>query len=465
MNEKYKQVEKVIIPILTVGALLAQSTMALALNVKAAEPSNVYVATRIAFSDVEQGSWYYENIMTLVDRGVTNGYNDGAFKPDDNITRAEFTKLVITALDSSAIANNRLAWSNNVIAAADEYQINLYGSDVAAWNEKINRADMAQIAIDAMYKIRGKDAVVKENITDVLKDRKDVENSPRKQAILEAMSVGVLNGNGLDADGYTSYLPNNHAKRSEAATVVMNMLKYLGDVEGELKPIAIPDKSAAQEELPDIFKFTEGASKNAPPVVNPLIAREKDLEALRNIRCGKDKTGYFVTLTAPELPQTIKNANFKFRFYIDATPKTLAPIWTILDAGDSQTYYFKTVDTGEIAQDKDMLIAALTYGAHIVDCTSVLNDLGRIKTDPDFMSDTAYRSKMHNSDTGLEESISVAHYISSDSAIVYETGAWTGYSAEDHSPHPGNWKLRMDREDVLKMFGGLLDSMLENNEE
>ena len=46
------------------------------------------------FSDVAEDYAYAEAITTLVDEGIINGYTDGTFKPDNTITRAEFSKLL-----------------------------------------------------------------------------------------------------------------------------------------------------------------------------------------------------------------------------------------------------------------------------------------------------------------------------------------------------------------------------------
>lgn len=46
------------------------------------------------FSDVPEENVYYEAITALVDGGIVNGYEDGTFKPDNTITRAEFSKLL-----------------------------------------------------------------------------------------------------------------------------------------------------------------------------------------------------------------------------------------------------------------------------------------------------------------------------------------------------------------------------------
>ncbi len=181
MNKRLMWVKKITISALTLTALQAQSAAALAMNqvtdsvlapVVANVNTNVYGASsRLSFSDVQPGAWYYDNILSLVNRGIINGYGDGTFKPDNNITRAEFAKLVIVALSSEESLNNGKSWPENVIAAADEYDMNLYGSSVEDWNQKINRADMAQVAIDGLYGIRGKAIRAKDNMVNVLKDR------------------------------------------------------------------------------------------------------------------------------------------------------------------------------------------------------------------------------------------------------------------------------------------------------
>ncbi len=51
-----------------------------------------------AFMDVTNESKYYDAITTLSKLNVINGYEDGTFKPEGNITRAEFTKIVTYTL-------------------------------------------------------------------------------------------------------------------------------------------------------------------------------------------------------------------------------------------------------------------------------------------------------------------------------------------------------------------------------
>jgi hypothetical protein len=46
-----------------------------------------------SYSDVAQGSWYYDYVIGASKYGWINGYPDGSFKPSSTITRAEVTTM------------------------------------------------------------------------------------------------------------------------------------------------------------------------------------------------------------------------------------------------------------------------------------------------------------------------------------------------------------------------------------
>ena len=50
------------------------------------------------FSDMTTSHWAYEQIKDLSEQSIVIGYPDGTFKPDDNVTRAEFCSMAIKAL-------------------------------------------------------------------------------------------------------------------------------------------------------------------------------------------------------------------------------------------------------------------------------------------------------------------------------------------------------------------------------
>ena len=49
--------------------------------------------TSNSFTDVAEDSWYNDAVSTLSRMGIVNGYADGSFKPDAQISRAEFTAI------------------------------------------------------------------------------------------------------------------------------------------------------------------------------------------------------------------------------------------------------------------------------------------------------------------------------------------------------------------------------------
>lgn len=51
------------------------------------------------YSDADASADYYSAAVRLQDLGIISGYDDGSFRPDNRITRAEFTKMVICMMD------------------------------------------------------------------------------------------------------------------------------------------------------------------------------------------------------------------------------------------------------------------------------------------------------------------------------------------------------------------------------
>lgn len=49
------------------------------------------------FADVNQNDWFYPAVSTLAGSGIVSGDINGNFRPQDNITRAEFAKLIVSA--------------------------------------------------------------------------------------------------------------------------------------------------------------------------------------------------------------------------------------------------------------------------------------------------------------------------------------------------------------------------------
>ena len=58
-----------------------------------------YMPVKAEYSDVIKDTDYYSSCTRLADLGIIAGYEDGTFRPENTITRAEFTKIIVCMMD------------------------------------------------------------------------------------------------------------------------------------------------------------------------------------------------------------------------------------------------------------------------------------------------------------------------------------------------------------------------------
>ena len=75
----------------------------------------------LSFSDVLSSFWGYGYIKVASDEKLVNGYTDGTFKPNGNVTYAEAATMVLRALGyKEDIEKSELLWPNNYMVYGDE---------------------------------------------------------------------------------------------------------------------------------------------------------------------------------------------------------------------------------------------------------------------------------------------------------------------------------------------------------
>lgn len=87
---------------------------------------NPNTGATISFSDVSNTMWYADAIKSIASLGVIKGYEDGTFRPDAAITRAEFTAICTRFVKDGVVNGNRefadvplSFWAHNEIAKAE----------------------------------------------------------------------------------------------------------------------------------------------------------------------------------------------------------------------------------------------------------------------------------------------------------------------------------------------------------
>ena len=103
------------------------------------------------FSDVTPGEWYADAVNSLSQIGIFNGYGDGTFRPGQNITRAEYVKA-LTSCVPAVEADNPFSdvksthWAyRNILTAISKQWINGYEDGTFRPDQTITRAEAVTI--------------------------------------------------------------------------------------------------------------------------------------------------------------------------------------------------------------------------------------------------------------------------------------------------------------------------------
>ncbi len=104
------------------------------------------------FSDVSNGEWYTEAVLTLASIGIIAGYDDGTFAPDSSITRAEFTAIATRFANADELGDNIFSdvnesdWFYDYIRLASGFGwISGYPDGTFMPNSTITRAEVVTI--------------------------------------------------------------------------------------------------------------------------------------------------------------------------------------------------------------------------------------------------------------------------------------------------------------------------------
>jgi len=187
------------------------------LTVNAAPPQPV------ALKDIA-GNWAQVDIARLVSLGAVTGYPDGTFRPDNDVTRAEFATILVKALKLPPTAGHIFAdtegsWAENYISTAAAYGI-VKGYDAAHFgpNDLISREQMTAMVVRA-----ARLAPVSGELT--FMDAAKIDAWARGN-VITAVKNGIVHGYPPSTSGgYPTFRPLNHATRAEAVTVIMGILK------------------------------------------------------------------------------------------------------------------------------------------------------------------------------------------------------------------------------------------------
>lgn len=198
--------------------------LAIGVNTALAEP---------AFTDLSKEYWAYPQIMQLAQENIVVGYPDGSYKPDAEITRAEFATMVVKALKQQD------AEITDTIDFVD------VPKDNWAWNsiQRAVRFDLISEAKD--NKFRPDDSVTRAECLEIVVNSLTTEDISldRAKELLEAKYIDantvpewfIIKAGKAEALGIIVNVPGQEAKlfaekpatRAEVAAFLYNMIEQV----------------------------------------------------------------------------------------------------------------------------------------------------------------------------------------------------------------------------------------------
>ena len=76
--------------------------------------ASTFTALAATFPDVPEDASYAQAVQELSALDVISGYDDGTFKPDELVTRAQMAKMIVDALGEREMAEARLTHSSTM---------------------------------------------------------------------------------------------------------------------------------------------------------------------------------------------------------------------------------------------------------------------------------------------------------------------------------------------------------------
>ena len=192
------------------------------------------------FSDMTTSHWAYNQIKDLSEKSIVIGYPDGTFKPDENVTRAEFASMAIKALGqehANVVQSINFAdldqsyWAYDAIEKAVYFDLisNDKDSENFRPEDPVSRAEAINIAVNSLTTEQISVGKAKSVLS---KKYKDVETTPEwfvvpagKAEILDMISSIPERNLYLDVE--------RPATRAEVTAILNNMM-----IQAKLNPNA-----------------------------------------------------------------------------------------------------------------------------------------------------------------------------------------------------------------------------------
>lgn len=223
---------------------------------------------KTTFKDVKSTSWYYSYVSKLLDLKITGGYEDGTYRPNNSVTRAEFVTFLCNVkgykqMQGNPFIDSSESWASGYITAALANGIIDIPADQKFYpNYAITRLEAVEMMCRALN--ISADEEMETPYTDV-KDNKGYSSA--------AYSNYLMQGS-LDKDKRYFY-PGTKITRAETATIIVNAYDYNLDKMAYLNK-RIEEEKAKKEEAKKASAWKESVKGISPVLLNNNVGLNKD---------------------------------------------------------------------------------------------------------------------------------------------------------------------------------------------
>ena len=243
------------------------------------------VCFAVSFSDVAEDHWAYKTINNMKEKGILNGYEDGTFKPDKEVTREEFVQILYKSINSPKIYEENLQnyydvpssrWSYNPVQYLGYSLKETSDGYTYFYPERpILREEVAVILSDVFDLAQTTDAV---EFVD-----KDAISAKYTDAVQNVANSGLMIGN-----ENKEFSPKKSLTRAEASTLITRFLESQGkiinpepveeSVDLDVAFLKLENKKANLIYSPLSIKYAlkmldEGADGNTKKQIDALVAK------------------------------------------------------------------------------------------------------------------------------------------------------------------------------------------------
>ncbi|MBO5060730.1 MAG: S-layer homology domain-containing protein [Clostridia bacterium] len=189
-------------------------------------PQMQQVQTIEIFADIANVAWAKDSIENLYRKGIVSGDENGNFNPQNNVSRAEFVKMLVSAMgmgeENTSLSFDDVessAWYYKYVMAAAENGI-VSGISESSFGPgmPITRQDAAAIIYRALL---GKDTAPDAEIQAEFTDKGEISEYA-KEAVNALAGCGMING--MD-DG--SFAPKSNMTRAQAAVIINGFVERM----------------------------------------------------------------------------------------------------------------------------------------------------------------------------------------------------------------------------------------------